>query len=78
LAVARISGLLIAGFGAVAAIFGMKVAILNSQSVSPGLSINLFWLYFSAVAGGVLILIFGFLTAISPSLATPHDFPDVE
>jgi TRAP-type C4-dicarboxylate transport system permease small subunit len=79
LVVARISGLLIAGFGVVAATFGMKVAILNSQSVSPGLSINLFWLYFSTVAGGVLIVIFGLLAAISPRVIAPHDlYPGVE
>jgi TRAP-type C4-dicarboxylate transport system permease small subunit len=57
----------------------MKVAILNSQSVSPGLSINLFWLYFSTVAGGVLIVIFGLLAAISPRLIDPHGLtPDAE
>jgi TRAP-type C4-dicarboxylate transport system permease small subunit len=79
LVVARISGLLIVGFGAVAATFGMKVAILNSQSVSPGLSINLFWLYFSTVAGGVLIMIFGLLAAIAPRLVDSHDlYPGVE
>jgi TRAP-type C4-dicarboxylate transport system permease small subunit len=79
LAVARLSGLLIVGFGVIAATFGMKVAILNSQSVSPGLSINLFWLYFSTVAGGVLIVIFGLLAAISPRLIDPHGLtPDAE
>ena len=79
LVVARVSGLLIVGFGVVAATFGMKVAILNSQSVSPGLSINLFWLYFSTVVGGILIVIFGLLAAISPRLTNPHDlYPGVE
>ena len=79
LVVARISGLLMVGFGVVAAIFGMKVAISNSQSVSPGLSINLFWLYFSAVAGGVLIVIFGLSAAFKPRLDDPHDlYPGVE
>lgn len=77
--VARLSGLLIAVFGSVAAIFGWKVALLNSQSVSPGLSINLFWLYFSVVAGGVLIVIFGLEASIRPRLADPHDlFPVAE
>jgi TRAP-type C4-dicarboxylate transport system permease small subunit len=77
--VARISGLLIVGFGVVAAVFGMNVAISNSQSVSPGLSINLFWLYFSAVAGGALIVIFGLSAAFKPRLDDPLDlYPGVE
>jgi TRAP-type C4-dicarboxylate transport system permease small subunit len=75
LLVARLSGLLIAVFGSVAAIYGFKVALLHSQEVSPGLSINLFWLYFSVVAGGVLIVIFGLAAAIQPRLAGPHDLP---
>jgi TRAP-type C4-dicarboxylate transport system permease small subunit len=75
--VARLCGLLIVVFGLVAAIFGFKVALLNSQSVSPGLSINLFWLYFSVVAGGVLIVIFGLAAFIRPRLADPHDLPAV-
>jgi TRAP-type C4-dicarboxylate transport system permease small subunit len=73
--VARLSGLLIAAFGSVAAVFGFKVALLNSLSVSPGLSINLFWLYFSVVVGGVLIVIFGLAAAIRPRLAGPHNLP---
>jgi TRAP-type C4-dicarboxylate transport system permease small subunit len=79
LLVARIGGLLMVVFGVVAAAFGIEVAIANSQSVSPGLSINLFWLYSSAVAGGVLIAIFGLAAAIRPRLADPHDlYPGVE
>ena len=71
--VARISSLLMIVFGLVAAIFGVKVALLNSSSVSPGLSINLFWLYFSVVAGGTLIVIFGLAGVVRPRLADPHD-----
>jgi TRAP-type C4-dicarboxylate transport system permease small subunit len=79
LLVARLSGLLIMVFGSVATIFGWKVALLNSQSVSAGLSINLFWLYFSVVAGGMLIVIFGLAAAIRPRLVDPHDlFPVAE
>lgn len=77
--VARVNGLLMVVFGSVAAIFGLKVSLLNAGSVSPGLSINLFWLYFSVVAGGILIVIFGLAAAIRPRLADPHDlFPIVE
>jgi TRAP-type C4-dicarboxylate transport system permease small subunit len=49
---------LIAGFGALLAIFGWQVAGLNSLSASPALDLNLRWLYLSAVAGGVLIVIY--------------------
>jgi TRAP-type C4-dicarboxylate transport system permease small subunit len=50
--------LLIAGFGALVAIFGWQVAELNSQSFSPALGLNLRWLYLSSVVGGVLIVIY--------------------
>src|ERR1700687_934598 len=50
--------LLIAGFGALVAIFGWQVAELNSQSFSPALDLNLRWLYLSSVVGGVLIVIY--------------------
>jgi TRAP-type C4-dicarboxylate transport system permease small subunit len=50
--------LLIAAFGALVAVFGWEVAELNSQSFSPALDLNLRWLYLSAVAGGVLIVVY--------------------
>jgi TRAP-type C4-dicarboxylate transport system permease small subunit len=50
--------LLIAGFGALVAIFGWQVTELNSQSFSPALNLNLRWLYLSSVVGGVLIVIY--------------------
>jgi TRAP-type C4-dicarboxylate transport system permease small subunit len=50
--------LLIAAFGALVAVFGWQVAELNSLSASPALDLNLRWLYLSAVAGGVLIVIY--------------------
>jgi TRAP-type C4-dicarboxylate transport system permease small subunit len=50
--------LLIAGFGALVAIFGWQVAELNSQSFSPALNLNLRWLYLSSVAGGILTVIY--------------------
>jgi TRAP-type C4-dicarboxylate transport system permease small subunit len=50
--------LLIAGFGALVAVYGWQVAELNSQSFSPALNLNLRWLYLSSVVGGVLIVIY--------------------
>jgi TRAP-type C4-dicarboxylate transport system permease small subunit len=49
---------LIAGFGALVAIFGWQVSEGNSQSFSPALDLNLRWLYLSSVVGGVLIVIY--------------------
>ena len=43
-------------FGALVAVFGWRVAELNSQSFSPALNLNLRWLYLSSVVGGVLIV----------------------
>jgi len=54
--------LLIAAFGALVAVFGWQVAELNRQSFSPALSLNLRWLYFSSVVGGVLIVIYSLAT----------------
>lgn len=53
--------LVIVAFGALVAIFGWQVAELNSQSFSPALVLNLRWLYLSAVAGGVLIVVYGLI-----------------
>ena len=55
----RINHLLIAGFGALAAIYGWKLCVTNSLLTSPGLGLNLAWLYASSVAGGSLIAIYG-------------------
>lgn len=71
--VARFCGLMMVVFGLVAAIYGWRVALLNSSSVSPGLSINLFWLYFSVVVGGVLIAVYGLSEVIHPRPADPHE-----
>ena len=57
--VERINHALIAGFGALVAIYGWKIAMLNSMLESPGLEINLAWLYGSAVVGGTLTAIYG-------------------
>jgi TRAP-type C4-dicarboxylate transport system permease small subunit len=51
--------LIIAGFGAVVAGCGARLAMVNSSLASPALQINLAWLYASAAVGGVLILLYG-------------------
>jgi TRAP-type C4-dicarboxylate transport system permease small subunit len=50
--------LLLAGFGALLAVFGWQVSELNSQSFSPALGLNLRWLYLCPVVGGVLIVLY--------------------
>ena len=68
--------LLIAGFGALAAAYGWKIAQLNSTLTSPGLEINLAFLYFSAVVGGVLIAIFGLGVALGLIALRDVDGPE--
>jgi TRAP-type C4-dicarboxylate transport system permease small subunit len=55
----RVNHLLIAGFGALAAVYGWKLCVTNSLLTSPGLGLNLAWLYASSVAGGSLIALYG-------------------
>jgi TRAP-type C4-dicarboxylate transport system permease small subunit len=52
----------LAGFGALVAVFGWQVSELNSQSYSPALDLNLRWLYLSSVVGGVLIVAYSLAT----------------
>ena len=59
--------LLIVAFGILVAWFGWLVADLNSQSFSPALVLNLWWLYISSVVGGVLMAVYG-LIAVSDVL----------
>src|SRR5216684_963278 len=49
---------MLAGVGLLAAIYGWKLAALNSVLLSPALEINLGWLYLSAAVGGALIAIY--------------------
>jgi TRAP-type C4-dicarboxylate transport system permease small subunit len=49
---------LLAAFGALIAHYGWQVSELNSQSFSPGLDLNLRWLYLSSVVGGLLIVVY--------------------
>jgi TRAP-type C4-dicarboxylate transport system permease small subunit len=69
----RVNHALIAGFGALVAIYGWRIAMLNAMLESPGLSINLAWLYGSAVAGGTLTAIYGL--AVVLGIMRPNDAP---
>ena len=59
----RVNHLLIAGFGALAAFYGFKLCVTNSVLTSPGLGLNLAWLYAASVAGGSLIALYGLIVA---------------
>jgi TRAP-type C4-dicarboxylate transport system permease small subunit len=54
--------LLIVAFGVLVAWFGWQVADLNSQSFSPALVVNLWWLYSSSVVGGILLMVYGLIS----------------
>jgi TRAP-type C4-dicarboxylate transport system permease small subunit len=62
----RFNHALIVGFGCLAAWYGYKLCLLNRTLATPGLEINLAWLYASAVVGGILIAVYGFAMMISP------------
>jgi TRAP-type C4-dicarboxylate transport system permease small subunit len=50
--------LLIAGFGALAMWYGVRLAMVNSALTSPALEINLAWLYVAPAVGGALIVVY--------------------
>jgi len=58
--------LLIAGFGGLAAWYGVKLAIVNSLLTSPALEINLAWLYAAPAVGGALIVLYGLAAVFEP------------
>jgi TRAP-type C4-dicarboxylate transport system permease small subunit len=62
----RFNHLLIAGVGCLAAWYGYKLCLLNRMLTTPGLEINLAWLYASSVVGGVLIAIYGLSMIFAP------------
>jgi TRAP-type C4-dicarboxylate transport system permease small subunit len=68
----RFNHALIMGVGVLTAWYGFKLCLLNRTITTPGLEINLAWLYASSVIGGILIVIYGFVTMISP---LPHGDP---
>jgi TRAP-type C4-dicarboxylate transport system permease small subunit len=59
----RVNHLMIAGFGVFAAFYGWKLCVTNAVLTSPGLGLNLAWLYASSVAGGSLIALYGLIVA---------------
>jgi len=63
----RVNHALIVGVGLLAAWFGLKLCLLNRTLTTPGLEINLAWLYASSVVGGLLIAIYALAMMISPS-----------
>jgi TRAP-type C4-dicarboxylate transport system permease small subunit len=62
----RFNHVLITGMGLLVAWYGLKLCLLNRTLMTPGLQINLAWLYASAVVGGILIAIYGFAVTINP------------
>jgi TRAP-type C4-dicarboxylate transport system permease small subunit len=67
----RFNCALIAGVGLLVAWYGVKLCLLNRTLATPGLQINLAWLYASSVVGGVLIAIYGIAAMISPPQGSP-------
>src|ERR1700760_4638414 len=68
----RFNHALIAGVGLLVAYYGLKLCLLNRTLTTPGLEINLAWLYASSVVGGVLIAIYGLAVMLGP---VPADEP---
>ena len=62
----RFNHALIMGVGVLTAWYGFKLCLLNRTITTPGLQINLAWLYASSVVGGILIAVYGFATMIAP------------
>jgi len=69
--VERIHHVLIAGIGAIAAWYGVKLCLLNHTLVTPGLEINLAVLYASCVVGGVLLVVYAISMIVSPPPIDP-------
>jgi len=57
---------LIIGFGLVVAWYGVGLCRLNFSLTTPGLQINLAWLYASSVVGGILIAVYGLSMIVAP------------
>ncbi len=62
----RFNHALITGVGLLAAWYGFKLCLLNRTLTTPGLEINLAWLYASSVVGGILIAVYGLAMMVSP------------
>ena len=68
----RFNHALIVGVGVLAAWYGYKLCLLNRTLATPGLQLNLAWLYASSVAGGILIAVYGLAALLGPP---PQDEP---
>jgi TRAP-type C4-dicarboxylate transport system permease small subunit len=70
----RFNHAMITAMGLLVAWYGLKLCLLNRTLTTPGLQINLAWLYASAVVGGILISIYGFAVMIErrPTAAPRH------
>jgi len=62
----RFNHALIIGVGCLAAWYGYELCLLNRTLQTPGLQINLAWLYASAVVGGILIAVYGLSMILAP------------
>lgn len=66
----RILHALIALFGVACTVTGVQLTIVNTKLTSPGLGINLGWLYSGAVVGGILLTVYAARIALGfPSRA---------
>jgi TRAP-type C4-dicarboxylate transport system permease small subunit len=72
----RLNHVGIACFGGLAAIFGFRLSMMNSVLTTPGLGINLAWLYASSAIGGTLIAIYGLGVATGLLQARAPHGPD--
>jgi TRAP-type C4-dicarboxylate transport system permease small subunit len=68
----RFNHALIVGVGVLAAWYGYQLCLLNRTLATPGLQLNLAWLYASALVGGILIAVYGLAALVSPP---PQDEP---
>ena len=71
-----VHNLIIAAFAGLIAWVGYKLVVLNSVLTSPALEINMGWLYGSAVAGGILMMLYALDAARRPG-EPDHTFADV-
>ena len=77
-AITRFNAALMVIFGLIAAYFGWFLAILNDGSKTPGLQINMFWLYLAPVVGGILIGIYGAIVFVRPTAIDPDPIDTIE
>ena len=62
----RFNYALVIGVGCLAAWYGYKLCLLNRTLATPGLQVNLAWLYASSVVGGALIALYGASMIFAP------------